>query len=347
MRCEKIGELLSPYLDQMTNEKESRCVETHIASCSKCRSTLEQLRKMCNAVHDLEAPEVPETFIKDLNKRLANENLKYFGHKHIKTPKKHGWIAAGVASVALAVGIYASSILPFGSMVANLQERMDKTKQPSSASVDNILDNIRGYLADKNDPATPEVNTKPETVDSGDKTGKDSKATKPGVTPSGPGKYVASSQPAISDVVSTSIKVADIGSSVQKVMAIAGENGGQYTSLPAPSGIQALSGNRTKAVSIKVDPENVDKVMNQITSLGAAATPEYNKNDVTSQVNEVQNNINNIQEQISKLEANPYKSETDKAKLSELNSQLFQYNQKIALLKRTIINIYLEEEGNQ
>jgi hypothetical protein len=61
----------------------------------------------------------------------------------------------------------------------------------------------------------------------------------------------------------------------------------------------------------------------------------------------VQNNINNIQEQISKLEANPNKSETDKAKLNELNSQLFQYNQKVTLLKRTIINIYLEEEGNQ
>lgn len=347
MRCEKIGELLSPYLDQMTNEKESRCVETHIASCSKCRSTLEQLRKMYNAVHELETPEVPETFIKDLNKRLANENLKYFGKKHIKTPKKHGWIAAGVASVALAVGIYASSILPFGSMVANLQERMDKTKQPSSASVDNILDNIKEHLADKNDSATPDVNNNLETVDSTDKTGKDSKVTKPGVTPASPGQSVDSSQPAVTDVVSTSIKVADIGSSVQKVIAIAGENGGQYTSLPAPSGIQALSGNRTKAVSIKVNSENADKVMNQLTDLGVAATPEYNKNDVTTQVSEVQNNINNVQDQISKLEAKPEKTETDKAKLNELNSQLFEYNQKISLLKRTVINIYLEEEGNQ
>lgn len=348
MKCDKIGELLSPYLDQMTSEKESKCVEAHIASCPKCRLALEQLRKMCHSVHELEVPEVPETFIKDLHQRLANENLKYFGEKHIRTPQRPGWIAAGVAGVALAAGIFASSFLPFGSMIANFENKSDRDKLPSSVAIDNILDNVKSHLADKNDSKQPNVNNdKTPTVASVDKDSKDAKVVKPGVPTASPGQSNTVTQPSVTDVVNTSVKVADIGSSVQKVMAIAGDNGGQYTALPASAGIQAFSSARTKAVSIKVDPENADKVLTELNEVGITATPEYNKVDVSSQYNEVNNNINDVEAQISKLEAAPEASDTDKAKLNELNNQLFQYKQKMELLKRTIINIYLVEENNQ
>jgi hypothetical protein len=293
-------------------------------------------------------PKVPETFIKDLHHRLANENLKYFGEKHIRTPKRPGWIAAGVAGIALAAGIYASSFLPFGAIVANLQDNADKGKQPSSASIDNILENVKSHLADKTDSSAPSVdNDKPATVASTEKDVKGVQTAKPGVAAVNEVPSNSVSQTAATEVVNASVKVADIGSSVQKVMAIAGENGGQYTALPASEGIQAFSSSRTKAVSIKVDPENADTVLTELNKIGIAAAPEYDKVDVTNQYNEVQNNINDIEAQIAKLEANPENSEADKAKLNELNNQLFQYNQKIDLLKRTIINVYLVEEGNQ
>lgn len=349
MRCDKIVELLSPYLDHMTNEKESRYVEAHIVLCSSCRNELEQLKRICNAVHKLDVPEVPETFLKDFHQRLINENLKYFGQKHIRTAKKPGWIAASVAGLAIAAGIYASSFLPFDDIVASLQNRMDKSKQPSSVAIDNILDNVKGQLAEKSDSTSVDKN-KPETIAStvqkGTAPDKTTQSVKPGNTAVSPvNPNTLPQQPAVTNVVTTSVKVADIGSSVQKVMEIAGENGGQYTALPASAGIQAFSSTRTKAVSIKVDPEISDKVITELKNVGVAAEPEYDKVDVTTQVKEVQSNISDIQTQIAKLEANSDENAADKAKLDELNNQLFQCNQKKDLLNRTVINIYLVEES--
>jgi hypothetical protein len=346
MRCDKIIDLLSPYLDKMTNEKESKCVEEHIASCSKCRNTLQQLRTMRQTMHNLELPEAPDGFVKDLHGRLANEKLKYFGEKHIRTPKRSGWIAAGVAGFALACGIYASSFLPFGTMIAQFQDKADKGQKPSSVAIDNILNHVKNQVAEKTNPAAPPVeNNEAVTAAKDDKkpgNGQTVKPSNPSANTLPPGSVVQSAE---TDVVSTSIKVADLGSSVQKVMAIAGENGGQYTALPASAGLEPFSGGRAKAVSIKVDPENADKVLSQLKDVGMTATPEYGKTDVTNQYNEVLNSINDIQTQISELEASP--NEDDKAKLEELNKQLFQYNQKLELLQRTIININLVEAGNQ
>ncbi|HEX3011483.1 MAG TPA: DUF4349 domain-containing protein, partial [Syntrophomonadaceae bacterium] len=215
------------------------------------------------------------------------------------------------------MGIYASSFLPFGNMVAGLQERFDKSKQPSTASIDKILDNVKSHLAEKNaSPSSPDI-SKPAEVASTDQEkeipGKITKLNNPVET--GP---AVSAQTEATDVVNTTVKVADIGSSIQKVMGIAGENGGQYSVLAASSGVQAFSSTRTKAVSIKVDPENTDEVLTDLKDIGIAAEPQYSKTDITAQVNEVESNITSLQSQIAELENSSDKSTADNTKLDQL-----------------------------
>lgn len=344
MKCDKIGELLSPYLDSMTNEKEIRCVEDHIASCTDCRQQLEQLRLVRNAMLNLDKPEVPDTFLKDFHERISNEKLKYFGQKQIKTPQRPGWIAASVAGLALAAGIFASSFLPFGQLVANLQERNEQNKKPSSVAIDNILENVKNHLASQSDTVTP-GETKPETVAAIDEPAA-GKEAQPGTAAVSPGKSAPlPQQPAAAQVFTTSVKVADIGSSMQQVVEIAGDHGGQFTTLAEPVGVQAFSGARTKAVSIKVNQEDADEVLAALNNVGAAQAAESGKLDITKSYNEAQTNINDIQAQIKDLEAKEEKNDADKAKIEELKRQLFQWNQKKEGLNRTTIIVNLMEEG--
>lgn len=357
MRCDKIGELLSPYLDNMTSEKETRCVESHLESCSICRHELEQMKLLCHAMRNLDEPEVPESFEKDLCERLSNEHLKYFGFKRIKTPKRSGWIAAVVAGMALMVGIYASSFLPVGNMVAKLQGHMDKNKTASSVAINNILNNVKhktnqqktdrqvAKSADKTNNSTQVAatdNAKANLQTTQDTTSTYSASSiksKNAATVTAPQKAVSS------EVITTSVQVADIGNSIQQVMGITGENGGQYTNLAATSGtVQPFSGTRTRTVSLKIPRQNVGKVLEQLQSIGVAATPVYNQVDITSQYNEVENNIDSLQTQVNQLSSSNNQSDADKAKIKQLNQQLIQLEQKRDLLDRTQINVNLIEE---
>ena len=90
MKCEQIKELLSPYIDGMTSEKENKIISVHLDNCSQCQSELEHLRLLCSVLKTLPIPELPERFSEDLHKRLVEEQNLILRPREIKTPQRVG-----------------------------------------------------------------------------------------------------------------------------------------------------------------------------------------------------------------------------------------------------------------
>lgn len=347
MNCGKITELLSPYIDGMTNEKETRWVESHLNSCADCRDELEQLKSVCNMVSNLPAPKLPEKFNQELKVRLANEKLKYFTKIQIKSPKRPGWIAASVAGIALAIGIFTSSLMPVSQLADNIYERFEKVQQHPSVAVDDILKRS-GINMNNNNNISPQTNKNTNVAQDKnqapvvDKTAANTEKTEDkSVATVAQTPLIALSGPQYTEEVTSRISVNDLGNSVQQVIKMAAANGGQYAMLSGNNTqLQALSVSRTKAVAITIDKANVDVLLNQLASVGKVAAPVYSNVELTKQYNEAINNINSIQQQINATD--------DQNRISELQNQLNQWNNKKSQfdnqLNQTTINVYLVED---
>jgi predicted anti-sigma-YlaC factor YlaD len=351
MNCDKIRELLSPYLDEMTNEKETNLVKAHLDVCPECRHELEKIKAVCDFMRKLPVPEVPGDFYHSLESRLTNEKFKYFGKKVLRTPKRKGWIAAGAAVLALAFGIYSSTLIQVSGFVASIKDRFDQKEQRPMMAVDDILRHSGVSLNIADNSVQPgktntENNSKVlplghEFLVSSVKT-----AVKPGTagTP-----LIAQVDSCNTAVVTSKIIVNNIGSSVQQVIHIAAANDGEYEVLPSNSlAPQTLSVREIKALSIKVDEEQSDKVLNQLNEVGITAPPVCNNIELTEQYNDAVKNINDLQQQIDNIKSQEEVSATDQARLNELQEQLVQWNNKKieldAQIRKVTINVYLTEE---
>lgn len=73
MRCKKVRDLISPYLDQMTDEKESHLIEEHLSNCLACQEFMAQMRDMCKALKITDWPVLPAGFAEDFHQRLQKE----------------------------------------------------------------------------------------------------------------------------------------------------------------------------------------------------------------------------------------------------------------------------------
>lgn len=350
MKCDKIRELLSPYLDEMTNEKETNLVKEHLKVCSECQDQLEQIRIVCDMVHKLPAPKLPDNFYHDLELRLVNENFKYFGRKMIKTPKKKGWVAI-IAGLALAAGIYASTLLPVSNLVADLKDRFDQDEQKPVMSVNDILKRSGVALNNGSASVQPGSTNIADQISSvvlpirqQHKINSGQAAVKTGAsTP-----LISQVESCAAKVITSKIIVNDLGRSVGQVIHIAAANECQYEVLPASNtAVQADSG--IKGLSIKVDEAKSDKVLDQLNNVGESETPVYSNIELTEQYNEAVKNIDNLQQQIDNIKSQEKISETDQTSLSELEGQLQQWSDKRSQLEDQIqkvtINVYLTEES--
>ena len=66
MKCEKIEELLSPYLENDLSSEEQAAVKNHLQTCSNCSSLLSQLEEIHESLTDFPELDVSQ----DLRERL-------------------------------------------------------------------------------------------------------------------------------------------------------------------------------------------------------------------------------------------------------------------------------------
>jgi len=143
MKCEQVSELLSAYIDEMTSEKETKALEAHLAQCADCRKELDDYRLLRGIMQQLESPLPPDDFSTVVQKRLQENKNKIFSATTIDRPKKTGWIAAVLAGLALASGIYASSYLSIGDFLVSWQDKKEQ-KKPRIA-IEDIIERFQKW----------------------------------------------------------------------------------------------------------------------------------------------------------------------------------------------------------
>ncbi len=350
MKCEQISEMLSPYIDSMASEKENRIISTHLEKCSQCQSELANLRSLCIALKNLPTPELPEHFSEDLRKRLVEEQNFIIKPRQMKTPKKQGWIAAGVAGIALAAGIYASSVLPITPMIAAWHDKHDKdSNNKPSVAINEIIDRICG--GDKENVAkednvpleNPEKQTRLAPVGGaenvpGNKTNTKIDENDIEATPT------QEVSPKLADILSTRIVVKNVAESTDKVVQLARNNGWEYAYTDLP---RAVSGPYSSGLTIKANKEDINKVMNQLVEVGMASTPLHDCLELTDQYSEIEKQISLLQKEKETLQQAEC---TNQCNLDEVEQQLQGYlQQKAALdkeMKMITIKINLVEGVN-
>ncbi len=323
MKCEQMHELFSPYLDKMTNHQEAQSLEAHLQVCPICKKQLEEMRVMCTLLNKLDAPQIPVGFAEDLHKHLAQEKIKIFASREVMTPKRPGWMAAGVAGIALSIGIYASSVLPFGSMIASIQNWANKDQdKPSIAVVDNnkiLQDWVAQQTGDQTKPV-PKVEIK-----TGDKNNPNpTVALNPTNVATRPLTEVNSANPVVKERVVdnyiSKIKVENMDDSLQKLAQVADANGARYSVQTANSSLTAMSGSSGKIVSLQVPKENADKVINDLAALGAGV-PYNDGIDYGPAYAETEKTLATIEQDIKKLTSKSSLTAGEQAQLRQLENK--------------------------
>lgn len=302
MKCEQIKNLLSPYVDDMVDQKDKALVDAHIAVCPKCRQQIEDYRRIANMMRRLEHPSLPDNFSAELNRRVRDEQNKLLGSYPLKTPKKSGWVAAVLAVFALTGGIWASSHWSFGNIVTAWQSTKENEKKPL-ISIDNIIERFQNWQdkdADRTDNVAglnPDNNHK---AISAPAVG----AGKTGKTPSSP----ASNKDSAGDTTinTTTLKVASIEQTVPQVLEIAANYGASYTVIPPAANEPEASSILSRGILLEVEPDKAEQLLKEVEALGSPVSDD----DKTSllQAGDEANNIPENQDQSPDQEAQPQPS---------------------------------------
>lgn len=335
MKCEQVRDLLSPYIDKMTNDRETQAVEQHLATCANCTHDLEQLRLIQSLLSKVNTPSLPESFSQDFHRRFLQENKRIIKTRDLQKPRRRGWIAAGVAVLALALGIYASSFLPAGTIASIWQDKEDTNKSAPSVAVEDIIQRIQMW--NNQETSTPsEEMTDDKKPDSSDK------GTKPKVAkPAGGEKKVA-------DLYETSIKVQDVNNSIKQIKEIAEANGAGVVLAPEGNGLVGTSTEHSREVALKVNPAQADNIMLELQKIGEVTSPTASKVELTQEYNQLQEEIKEVEGQVHSLQDEKNPGEEDQVRLEESQNRLKALQNKKASLEQDMnlvtVKVLLNQE---
>lgn len=349
MRCEQIRDLLSPYIDHMTDEKENKLIAAHLMDCPECRQELEGIKTMCVFLGKLEPPTIPARFSEDLHKRLLEEKTTVFVAKEARRPKRSGWIAAGAAGLAISVGIYASSVLPLGTLVASWQDKSKEQPEKPKVAIEDILRSFTGWGTDKNE--TPPVDIANNQGDV-ERTPKNNEAAPPnseqpeGNQPNPGINEQVDMTPRFTDEYATKMLVNDANKAANQVIDIAQSNGAKYT-VSNGSTMQALSAANAKEISIQTDKDKAQNLLKQLGGVGEISPAIFNQIELTKEYADVEEQINVTERLIKELEAKD-KGKAGNQQLGELKEHLASCKDKqeqlLAQENIVTIKVIIEEE---
>lgn len=85
MDCRHFDEYISPYLDQVLDEKEKDLFERHLNNCPECKKNLEDTRRLISILGDLGEEPLPQGFQENMFRKL--EKLE-----DVQKPNGHYWL---------------------------------------------------------------------------------------------------------------------------------------------------------------------------------------------------------------------------------------------------------------
>ncbi|MGI6487803.1 MAG: hypothetical protein GX964_01405 [Syntrophomonadaceae bacterium] len=122
MRCQQVQKYLSAYFDGMSSPGETKYVESHLQSCASCRRELEKINQAVQVLGQLEEMEVPAGFLEELHIRLIRDKVEPWSASDYERYGRRGWTVALVSIIALGLGIWVATLIPYQDVVANINK---------------------------------------------------------------------------------------------------------------------------------------------------------------------------------------------------------------------------------
>jgi anti-sigma factor RsiW len=97
MNCSEVKELLSPYIDGMLDEGQSKELARAAEACGACGLELRQTEEMVAALRGLPGAEIPERLEIRLKAAIASEGRAVRRARAARTWRRAGSVAAVVA----------------------------------------------------------------------------------------------------------------------------------------------------------------------------------------------------------------------------------------------------------
>ncbi len=349
MRCWKVRELLSPYIDEVLSAEELTSVETHLAACESCRKDLAELQSAVNRIRGMEKLEAPSDFMKELHERLLQEKVAPFEnhrHKHHLVHSTSRWLVAAVASIALIAGIYVSSLVPFP-IVASL---FDKIPQVMAPKDNELRGNIEKFLKEKEQqmhtalniqqPNTPDKEKGPQQAANNQEP--QQVAGLP-VNPTVNNPVSETVKPMVINTVNLQLSAAEAEQVADNIMQLAQVNDAQVET----SNNQLMAG-VAKVVTLRVAPEKVGSIVTGVSSFGCGAQPMQGTQDVTEEYKKLKERLGEVEAEICRLQG---LEELDADESNKLKAMLFEKSyleDKIADLEANTrlvaVNVLITEE---
>ncbi|HNX93171.1 MAG TPA: zf-HC2 domain-containing protein [Syntrophomonas sp.] len=320
MNCEQMQTLFSPYLDKMTNNVENEAIEEHLGECELCAHKLEEMGRICAMLKNLDTPQIPINFGESIHNRISHEKIKIFPASPLGVPKRTGWVAATVAGLAISAGIFAGSYLPYGAMVASLQDWMNKDTRPHIAIVDNnkiLQDWLNKHSEDEQtenggqvtDPAGQSDDKTPGTAKPGNNTGTSPTITKP---------VQVAVQEKVEQNYTAKIQVDNMDKSMQDVMQLAYASGAQISVKSA--NVMAAAAESVKVVTMQVPKDKAGALLSELGGVGVEA-PLQNSIAYTEAYTENQKALASVDENIQKLQSSASLNDEQQTQLQDLLKQ--------------------------
>lgn len=253
MKCEQVSELLSAYIDGMTSDKETKALEAHLARCANCRRELDDYRLLRGIMREMETPLPPENFSSVVQKSLQENKNKIFSATTIERPKKGGWVAAVLAGLALASGIYASSYLSVGDFFVGWQDKKEDRKP--RVAIEDILERFQQWKQEEGNVGQ-EIAEPTAVVDSNSRV----KAGTGGEKKSG-------QEPKIEDNIDYNytgqIMAKELPAVLAQVMELADGRGIRYSVLPGSYG-----NSEARRIMLELEPSETPELLAELEALG-------------------------------------------------------------------------------
>lgn len=303
MRCQRVRELLSPYIDLVLSDEERNRVEEHLAVCKSCSKDLAELQSAVNRIREMEKFEAPSDFMGKLHDRLLQEKvtpLRKHGRKSHLVSNTSGWLVASVASVALILGIYLSSLLPFP-VVASF---FDRIPQFVSAQDSELRNNIEKFLKDKKQQMQTALNNqqqeKPDVKPGSKQTVDDQKPQQVAVVPNDEpaGRVEDDVKPMVINTVNLELPADDIDQVASGIRMLAEANGAKVETQDSH-----LMAGSAKVMTVRVPKERLSTIVAGIKSFGCDSQPMHGTHDVTQDYKNMKKRIGEVETEIARLQS--------------------------------------------
>lgn len=131
MKCEDYQEWIALYVDDALTADEKRQLEAHLEHCLSCRETLETLLMMKSVMSEIEDVALPETFHRDLHRRLNKEAVKPKKMMYKWMPYVSGLAAALLIGFVLVEGTSKEEVIPEATPMAYRLEEAPIEEMPA------------------------------------------------------------------------------------------------------------------------------------------------------------------------------------------------------------------------